>query len=296
MLDTVMAPDRRRAVEGWYVYAVASADVAAAVAGRRGVGGSSVNVISAGSLTAVVSQLSPAETGWATTSTDQLPMASSPGGDGLGGGPAGDAEGLLVDALRTHEQVVEGVLAAGAVVPLRFGALYPTERHVRAMLEREDRAWSAALARVHGCAEWSVRVTWASAAASEAVGLRSRTDEPGPVLPPGRAYLAGRVAERHVRQETALLREACASGVHEQLALAAAEAVRHEARTFPGDGGRDVVLQGAYLVRREDEGLFAAQLDAQLERGARLGLRAEMTGPWPAYHFAQLELYPGDEG
>jgi hypothetical protein len=49
------------------------------------------------------------------------------------------------------------------------------------------------------------------------------------------------------------------------------------------------VLNGAYLVPREEEAGFGALVEDLRRRHERDGIALELTGPWPAYHFTMLE-------
>ena len=52
----------------------------------------------------------------------------------------------------------------------------------------------------------------------------------------------------------------------------------------------------AFLVQRESFEDFRAAAERLAERYTPLGFRFELTGPWPAYNFAEGEGEKGEEG
>jgi Gas vesicle synthesis protein GvpL/GvpF len=125
-------------------------------------------------------------------------------------------EVAVVDALWTHERVIEAVQAERAVVPVRFGTREPGAGSVRAALAASREALLAALERVRGRVELAVRAL-----------------EPERVSG-GRAYLA---------------RRRRAAQLHEALAAYAVDARRR-----PEHGGE--LLRASYLVEPASLGAF----------------------------------------
>jgi Gas vesicle synthesis protein GvpL/GvpF len=117
-------------------------------------------------------------------------------------------EVAAVDALWTHERVIEAVQAERAVVPVRFGTREPGSGSVRAALAASRRPLHEALERVRGRVELAVRALAPECGSG------------------GRAYLRRR---RH------------AAELHQALAAYAVEARRR-----PEQGGE--LLRASYLV------------------------------------------------
>jgi hypothetical protein len=82
----------------------------------------------------------------------------------------------------------------------------------------------------------------------------------------------------------------CARASHERLAAAAEEA-RANPPQPPELSGRtdEMLLNGAYLVRRDDGRLTDAVDELQSLYGPR-GVTYEVTGPWPPYNFVPPEV------
>lgn len=175
---------------------------------------------------------------------------------------------------RAHDGVLEAALAAGDVVPLRLGTLYASADAVRELLA--DERFARALRRVHRKAEWGVKAF-----------AVPRAQDAAPRPASGAEYLARRRAEREqaATQEDELAE--VLAGIHASLADRADAAVltRPQDRRLSGRE-EEMVLNAAYLVGREDAPEFAALVRRLGDRGAQAGVALELTGPWPAYHFA----------
>jgi hypothetical protein len=203
------------------------------------------------------------------------PRLPPPGLRGLGGAPLEPlaVSGLLAvfsrhqhgvgdptrDALWAHEHVVEQLMADGTVLPMRFGSTVGGEEELRRLLAERSGPFSAALARISGRVELSVRAL-------------EENPVPTAVIAPssGHDYLL-------VRMQDSRRRNRAASALHEPLAALAAEATRRPPR------GDDEVLRGAYLVERAGVGSFCSAV--RRLQDAHSDLAIVCTGPWPAYSF-----------
>lgn len=166
------------------------------------------------------------------------------------------------ETLWAHEQVVEELMAAATVLPLRFGSSVERTEELTALLAERRSAFEAALERVRGAVE---------------LGVRAELPEPAATNPPrrpgsprsGTAYLLER-AQRERREREAV------DVVHRPLAALA----RRSAPLRPADPHR---FKAAYLVEEgalEAFGARVAELNAELA-----GVRVSCTGPWPPYSF-----------
>lgn len=250
------APDRTPA--GWYLYAIATT-AAAAVAGRPGVEGAPVEILPAGELCAVVSPV-PAGGRWGVDGRGEVDLES------------------LAPRAEAHESVVEAALESGPVLPMRFGTMVSSREGLADVLASSTGELRERLEFLRGKREW---------------GLRVERDPAGPVplagAAGGRDYLTRRRAERDEEAKRAEELAEAAEGIHARLADLAAGSVVHPAGGR-GDG-RSTVLKASYLVGEEDAAAFRRAAEAALVGApAGLGLTGELTGPWPAYHFADVRL------
>jgi hypothetical protein len=249
----------------WYVYGVVPADTPAELlAGVQGVA-ETIGIVSDGQLGAIVSEVPLAQ-------FDDEPLAAN----------LHDPAWLEFHVLR-HDSVLATVARGVPVVPFRFGTIYRSERHVRVMLG-EHPGLSEALETVRGRVELGVK-GFAPTGTEEPAG-----DHGGAGTSPGRRYLEQKQRMRREAEEREALLARAAEESHARL-VGIAEAARANPLQPPEATRREAAmfLNGAYLVRIEREDAFrraVASLEADLGGS---GISFEVTGPWPAYNFVEVE-------
>jgi Gas vesicle synthesis protein GvpL/GvpF len=175
--------------------------------------------------------------------------------DGLAAVCAPAAGGpVSADRLWRHEELVEALMEDRDLLPARYGSRFPDEAAARSALAERHDELVAALERVRGAVELSLRVLG---------------DEPErPALGSGAEYMRAKARST-----------GSARAVHERLAGLARGAVT---RRPPA---RAELLRAAYLVDRGAVTRFAARVaELQLEHRE---LQLLCTGPWPPYSFAE---------
>jgi gas vesicle protein GvpL/GvpF len=80
--------------------------------------------------------------------------------------------------------------------------------------------------------------------------------------------------------------EAC----HLELSSLAADSALLPTRDRGASRGWHLALNAAYLVPDADTEAFHARVDALARQYRPQGLRIDLTGPWPPYNFAALDL------
>ncbi|MCX4469736.1 GvpL/GvpF family gas vesicle protein [Micromonospora sp. NBC_01655] len=185
----------------------------------------------------------------------------------------------LERAARMHHEVVAALSRAGAVVPTRLATVYRDERGVARLLAERRAELAATLDRLTGRAEWGVKgYAVPGATARAAAGGGGAAPEGA-----GAAYLRRRRAELTARDEG---QRAAAEAVHDALAGYAVAARRHAPQDRRLSGAPTaMVLNGAYLVDVPTLGGFTGLVAALAGRHPEV--RLELTGPWPAYSFAE---------
>jgi hypothetical protein len=197
----------------------------------------------------------------------RLPLHAVPA-DGLAAvcAPA-EREGAAVDALWRREEMIEALMADRDLLPVRYGTRVEDDAAAaRAVNERRDDL-AAALERVRGAVELSLRVI-----AADDPGDARRRDRSGGPPRSGADYI--RAKARLVARHDASVRT-----LHEPLSTLARASVTSPPRP-PAE-----LLRAAYLVDRSGVSSFTA-LVARAQRRSP-GLRLLLTGPWPPYSFAE---------
>jgi hypothetical protein len=174
--------------------------------------------------------------------------------------PAGDGE-VSPETLWRHEEVVEALMADRDLLPVRYGTRLEDEAAVARAVEGRRDELAAALDRVRGAVELSVRV------------VATGTPPGGPA-----ATEAGSGVE-YLREKARVeaSQEHMVRALHEPLAALARASV--ERRPRPPE-----LFRAAYLIERDAVERFAAEVAVVQDANAGLGILC--TGPWPPYSFA----------
>lgn len=175
--------------------------------------------------------------------------------------PASESE-TSAETLWRHEEVVEALMADRDLLPVRYGTWLEDEAAVARAVGGRREELAAALDRVRGGVELSVRVIAAGARPDQASAAKATS---------GAEYL-------RLRADAEASRERTAHALHEPLSALARASV--EGRPRPPE-----LFRAAYLVERHAVEPFAAEV-ARLQ-GANAGLSILCTGPWPPYSFTE---------
>jgi hypothetical protein len=276
-----------------YVYCLGDELAEATVEGLKGVGGKAVRLLGLGRLTAVVSE------------TEDDPVA------------------VTEENVRAHNRVNAAALAASTPLPFRFGTRAERER-LTAYAASNEAALLAALGRVRGCVEMSVKLKWheertedrarmsqvsgrrtgegaqvteaggqavvnSEEAGREGAGILSGASagilsEASEVAGGGGRGTAFLLAKRRAMSGEESLKRR-AEEVAAWLAAGVSEFARESAaRVSPADG---IVVRAAHLVERRRVGEYRAHV-RELS-ATRAGLHFLTSGPWPPYSFSDIE-------
>jgi hypothetical protein len=178
---------------------------------------------------------------------------------------------------RQHHEVLQYALMTAAVVPLRlpsvYGSLESLAETVHAAADRLERD----LRRVGGKVEWAVKVYRTGKEQNPTVSDASAS---------GRDYLLTRSRDLSARSSIRERLREHVREIHDALGQISAEYVRNKPQDAVLSGRREqMLLNGAYLVRRTDEARFLELVGEIAHDSSSKGLSVEASGPWPAYNF-----------
>lgn len=187
----------------------------------------------------------------------------------------------LEEVARGHDAVVQTVAETGAVAPMRLATIFQSDDGVRARLDELHDPLTAALDRVEGRREWSVK---AFAPQRPSAATEPASTDPGS----GAAYLRRKKAQTMERQTAEEQAMSTADAVHDTLATqcVASRRLRPQDPRLTGHEGT-MTLNGAYLVEEADGEEFASAARRLSEEHPETHLVC--AGPWPPYSFATLE-------
>jgi hypothetical protein len=224
-----------------YLYCLLTAGAEAPPGALRGVGGGAVRALDAGGIQA-----------WVEDVDAQLVRASA-------------------EVARVHDAVIRVAMERETPLPARFGQLFPSDDALRESLGPRREALLAALERVAGMVEMSVRVLLAEPASTKGeAALEARS---------GRSYLLA-VKARHAAQERTQER---AGFLQERVAEAVRGVARAERRSSISASARSLGM--SHLVPRDAVARYRTALRALSEGDP--GLRLLISGPWAPYSFTE---------
>lgn len=250
---------------GRYLYAVTRGLHAAALDGVRGVAGAPVEIYEHRGLSVLVSTVSLAEFGEEALQHNLEEMV------------------WLERTARAHDEIVRLAAAHGATAPLRMLTICYDDR---AAVERLDDLYDdlvAALERVEGRHEWSVKVVL------RPVGPAAQPAAPAPAGPGGgAAYLRAKKAAAQAQRASEDSAARTAQEVYDALSrhAIAGRRLRPQDPRLSGLAGT-MALNAAYLVDDATSDRFTEAASRLAAQHPEAELRVD--GPWPPYSFAMAE-------
>lgn len=197
---------------------------------------------------------------------------------------AADLEWLGAIGYR-HQSVVQDVMKKTAVVPLRAFTLFSSEDALRRYLHENADMLRAALDRLDGKQEWTLRVElepqkWSDALVARVDSLRDLHEQIA-AASPGKAFLLRKKLDDEKKRasheaEQALVTEIEGAVLDRLRCETVAESRERRDGGFP---------QINVLINRDEEATLQ-ELHATLnDRYASEGVSLALTGPWPPYTF-----------
>jgi hypothetical protein len=190
---------------------------------------------------------------------------------------------------RGHQQVIDALTVVTTPLPLRLATVFRDDSGVRVMIEEREEDFRRTLDRLEGRVEWGVKVY-----------VEAETPEPAPSSgasakpASGRDYLLQRRMRARAHEDTWQRAERFAGRLHSLLSEHADAARLHPPQNsaLSRASGQNV-LNAAYLVPRAESEEFVEIVDRT--KGEEPGMRVELTGPWAAYSFVDLDFADSSE-
>ncbi len=188
-------------------------------------------------------------------------------------GPIEDPKALEA-YVRAHERAIEHLMDLFAgVIPARFATAYANHEALDEFMHGQADVLEAKLGQLEGRAEWTIGLR-----AGRPIGELGMPAEGG-------SYLVTKSEQQRRRQARADELRSQAEHIHDVLAKMAAAVV-----VEPGRG--DLVFRATYLVDKSVTSAFVGLAEELTNAAAAegTGLRGDLSGPWPPYSFASLEM------
>lgn len=182
-----------------------------------------------------------------------------------------------------HEAVVERFVGAPALVPSKLFTLFHDDGRAVAHVDEDRKRIGKLLDKVGGRAEFGVRI-----ALDEALALRKAEADAKRLSKgsTGAGFLLRKKRVAEIARAGGASARTAAVAMHRALTKRAVDTVRKEIAQTADGGTSRMLLDAAYLVDAKRAKAFRKEAKALARNASREGLELELTGPWPAYHFA----------
>lgn len=194
-----------------------------------------------------------------------------------------------------HQGILAGLLNDYTLIPFKFCSIYTSRQRVQAMLAQHYQALDETLGRLTGATEWGVKVFCNRQSLVEWIAEHSEELHPKreaiALASAGAGYFLRKKLEMAAQNEAERVVDACVQASHSDLESHARQVVSNPVQS-PAVHGRkaEMVLNGAYLVCDSHLETFQKALASLETTYASQGFAYELTGPWPPYNFAALQL------
>jgi hypothetical protein len=204
-----------------------------------------------------------------------------------------------------HQQVLDALVATKLpVVPMRFCTIYPDISELCDSLRRFNAAFTAELERQRGKQEWGVKeivdIQALQSAIAQGHATLAAVAQDGEIerlrkqiagMSVGAAFLLKKKLTNLIADRAQTIAFAVADETLRVLSDVAVDSVTSD---LPKDRP-EVCLNAAFWIETARYDEFMGQLEHLAGTFGPVGVRYELSGPWPPHHFLHLELERQDE-
>jgi hypothetical protein len=202
-----------------------------------------------------------------------------------------DASWTAARAMR-HETIAEYVAKRAGIVPLRFGTIFLERDGIERMLSEKGRELREILERLRGREEWGVNIfcdqsVLMSGITSVSPVLRELTERAAQASP-GQSYLMQKKIDTLKVDEARAALNRIVEEIEKSLTAQSDDAKRLRVLKVEATEHGELKAKFAFLIKKSDFDRFRDAAERLAQEHQAAGVRLELTGPWPAYNFAQI--------
>lgn len=188
-----------------------------------------------------------------------------------------------------HEAVVERIMAASPVLPVKFGTIFRSRTRLKEFLGQHREGIVQVLDDLRDKTEWSVKGYLVEEEARQmmpAADLEIQSQIASLSFSPGARYLQQKKLDAMIEAALRAWLERVAYDLHEVLFLHAVASTKLRCHVSAVTGRPErMVFNCSFLVTPEALPDFRAALSDQQHAHKGTGLTLELRGPWPPYNF-----------
>lgn len=195
-------------------------------------------------------------------------------------------------SVKLHHNIIVKASDGEIVIPLKFGTLFRTRKNLESMLKEHCRKLKMLLGQLKDKEEYGVKVYVNRQKFIEELGeedleikqfkkRKSKASE-------GMKWYVDRKIDEVIHKKFGDAVEKYLSNIVQELEWQAEKVAINEP-TLGEPTGREMVLSGACLVKKEATASFKGNLEKFFEDLGEIGFTVEITGPWPPYNFVEIK-------
>jgi len=194
-----------------------------------------------------------------------------------------------------HEEVIEQAMMTSdsviiPVIPMQFGVIFKTREKIQETLGGNLEKFKKSLEYLGGKQEWSVKAfldqkvfeEFLESGNEELLAKKKETES----LPRGMSFFAKKKISSTIDEIKEKELDKIIKEIFERLNESAVSF--HKAKILEKDFTlmtEDMILNGFYLIEESRLNEFKGKIEEFREKFNLRGIKIEMSGPWPSYHF-----------
>ncbi len=198
-----------------------------------------------------------------------------------------------------HHRVLEWAADQLAILPLRLGAVFSNERCLQQVLKEGHAQLQQAIEKIEGAAEWGVKVYCDRTQlrkngcidSAETASFRAKHE----CASDGKKFFLLRQLQKLIEKDEAEAITQCLNDALTQITPFAKQRITGKFHAnAPTESMAEMVSNDAFLIEFEHEKGFHEAVEKLNAGYGSSGFLFHVTGPWPSYSFATVNLI-GDE-
>lgn len=194
-----------------------------------------------------------------------------------------------------HHQVINQLHTSYTIIPLKFGTIYETVNNLKATVSEYEEEILNLLSKLEGNEEWNVKIYVKDDKFRESVLTTNeeikKKEEEISELPKGKQFFEKKKMSQFIEDQIDKTIKSSCKEIHERLkGFALEDKLKKNWNKKVTGKAEDMHWNSAYLLPKKDSDAFIAAIKEEQKQAyeTETGIKFEVTGPWPAFHFSNF--------
>lgn len=190
-----------------------------------------------------------------------------------------------IEAITSHQRIIDEVRSYGTVLPARFGTIFRSDDGVKKMLIKSYNDLRSKITKLKDKDEYGLKIIIDKSDLKKIELLSHQSPEIKKIKKEivssgkGTSYFLKMKMDEAIRNQTYKKIETLSGQIHDELVKTSKEGCLLKADF------NEIILNAAYLVKRNESGPFHKKLEQLKEKYDAQGLTFHLSGPWAPYSF-----------